>query len=153
MEIACDRKTPCSNCTNARLNCTHSTIATRNSAPKPKLLSSEHKITEIAEAVDGIKQLLQGLNIASLPSHDLRLSQVLVENSLPDFSPASIQPHYNEAPDYPLAQHSVQVGQFVNEFLEGGIQSRTGSDDAFISLRDFVKSRERRTARKNRFIS
>lgn len=59
-----------------------------------------------------------------------------------------MQPSYNEAPDSALDHHSVQVGQFVNEFLEGGMQSRTDSDDAFISLRNFVTCPEKRVTLK-----
>ena len=99
---------------------------------------NEHKINEIAEAVDGIKQLLQGRNLASLTSHDPVVTKVSVEKSMLNFSPSLMQPSYNEAPDSALDHHSVQVGQFVNDFLEGGMQSRTDSDDASISLRNFV---------------
>ncbi|PVH79366.1 hypothetical protein DL98DRAFT_461159 [Cadophora sp. DSE1049] len=137
-KIACDRRTPCSNCTNAKLNCTHSTFAARSVAPKQKPESSERKINEIAEAVDGIKLLLQGLNVSSLSSHDARNTQVSTENLMPDYSPARMQPSYNEALDSPLGHHSVQVGRFVNEFLEGGILSGMEPVDAFASLRNFA---------------
>ncbi|KAH7386206.1 hypothetical protein BKA64DRAFT_136262 [Cadophora sp. MPI-SDFR-AT-0126] len=137
-KIACDRRTPCSNCTNAKLNCTHSTFAARSVTPKKKQESSERKINEIAGAVDDIKLLLQRLDISSISSHDARTIQVSAENLMPDYSPARMQPSYSEALDSPLGHHSVQVGRFVNDFLEGGIPSRIKPDDAFASLRNFV---------------
>ncbi|KAF2493075.1 hypothetical protein BU16DRAFT_466133 [Lophium mytilinum] len=62
----CDRGSPCLNCISARLDCTHSAVASKATSPKQRVLISaqyEQKIDGIARDIDGIKLLLQQLNV------------------------------------------------------------------------------------------
>ncbi|CAG2003416.1 unnamed protein product [Fusarium graminearum] len=67
--IGCDRGTPCSNCSTARVNCTHSQIATRTSTARQRVLVSEQyeqKIDDISRGVSDIKSLLAGLDLGRI---------------------------------------------------------------------------------------
>ncbi|KAF6842781.1 C6 transcription factor [Colletotrichum musicola] len=80
-KIGCDRASPCSNCVNARVDCTHSAVASNPSTtPKQRhavthigywvslttLRGSEQKIDDIAEGIIGIKLLLERLDLSSI---------------------------------------------------------------------------------------
>ncbi|KFA56223.1 hypothetical protein S40293_00182 [Stachybotrys chartarum IBT 40293] len=67
-KIGCDRAHPCSNCVTGRVECTHSAVAStvKPTTPKQRVLISaqyERKIDDIARDIDGIKTLLQNLDV------------------------------------------------------------------------------------------
>ncbi|GKU21467.1 unnamed protein product [Fusarium langsethiae] len=70
-KIGCDRGTPCSNCSTARVDCTHSKIAIRTSTARQRVLVSEQyeqKIDDISRDVSHIKSLLTGLDLDRITS-------------------------------------------------------------------------------------
>lgn len=63
--MGCDRNTPCAPCLSARLSCTHSAVAQSSTSKQRVLISAqyEQKIDGIARDIDGIKQLLQTVQL------------------------------------------------------------------------------------------
>ncbi|KAI4863796.1 hypothetical protein F4820DRAFT_359771 [Hypoxylon rubiginosum] len=157
-KIGCDRDSPtCSNCVSARLDCTHSAVAVNAKAPKQRVLISaqyEQKIDDIAKGIDGIKLLLQGLNLlpdAVQPEH----------NSVRHLTPASsLQPPaedqlYSLSEDESLWDHSAHI----IEFLKAVVQDRGSSDvgpeesEVLLSLRSLIRALDMPTLNSSSSIS
>ncbi|VUC23391.1 unnamed protein product [Clonostachys rosea] len=132
--IGCDRASPCANCSSARLECTHSPQKPRTGEGRQRVLVSanyERKIDEIAQNVDGIRQLLQGLGIG----------EVLGTSSLaPKIRPGALRsriPGQNsnktQACDYGeegslFHAQSKLTGRFVSELIGFGPFSQPDAD-------------------------
>ncbi|KAI0149689.1 hypothetical protein F4776DRAFT_174560 [Hypoxylon sp. NC0597] len=145
-KIGCDRGSPCSNCISARVNCTHSAIASNTTAPKQRVLISaqyEQKIDGIVRSVDSIKLLLEGLNVSSdtkqpegLPIW--HLNQVNSVGSLLEHRPVCES----------LWDHPVQIIDFVKAVVEDRGPRDAGPEESEVlsSLKSFVQTLEDPTA-------
>ncbi|KAH7329445.1 hypothetical protein B0I35DRAFT_45087 [Stachybotrys elegans] len=114
-KIACDRASPCSNCAIARASCVHSAIKPRTEEGRQRVLIStqyERKLDDIAKNIDGLKHLLQGLDLSTVPA-------LSAFNSA--HAPSSIAPRQLKTPVYEggssLSAHSAKLGQFMNQFV------------------------------------
>lgn len=146
-KVGCDRGSPCSNCSSARLNCTHSAVASSStSTPKHRVLISaqyEKKIDDIAKGVDGIKLFLQGLNITP----EAIQSGASALRPLKPFDP--IQPLIEHQPIYPPSSnsswdHSIHIFDFVKAVVEdrGLVEDQNELSGVLSSLKKLVQTLE-----------
>ncbi|CAI6095959.1 unnamed protein product [Clonostachys chloroleuca] len=146
--IGCDRASPCANCSSARLECTHSPQKPRAGEGRQRVLISanyEKKIDEIAQNVDGIRQLLQGLGIRAFPG---------APSSTPRVHQGALHPETNsqdsrktQAFDYDerdslFHAQSKLTGQFVSELIGFGPFSQPNANRNAImeSLQEILAS-------------
>ncbi|KAI1105790.1 hypothetical protein F4804DRAFT_340971 [Jackrogersella minutella] len=146
-KIGCDRASPCSNCISARVNCTHSAVASNATTTKQRVLISaqyERKIDEIAQGIDGIKVLLQGLNVSS-DINPLGASSIRQLGHANSAKP--LIEHETSKGDF-LWDHSVHIIDFVKAVVEdrGLREDGTEASGVVSSLRKLVQTLENPTA-------
>ncbi|KAH7120471.1 hypothetical protein EDB81DRAFT_700705 [Dactylonectria macrodidyma] len=148
-KIRCDRKSPCSYCSQAKIPCIQA-----NTRPKEKrtriLLSAqyERKIDVIDSRLEEVTRLLEELqtNLATPAVHAIQTIGSSGSSPRPPI-PASSSAHFGHvvrrASDSPaiqgestLAAHSV----FANEFLQGAVQTDAIPDSSNIEFRDALSS-------------
>ncbi|KAI1459923.1 hypothetical protein F4805DRAFT_465878 [Annulohypoxylon moriforme] len=145
-KVGCDRGSPCSNCSAARLSCTHSAVASSATTPKQRVLISaqyEKKIDDIAKGIDGIKLFLQGLN--AIP--DAKQPEA---SSAQHFNQIdSVKPLIEHHPDYisnsnSLWDHSVHIIDFVKAVVEERCsgEDENESNGVLSSLKKLVRALE-----------
>ncbi|KAI1414111.1 hypothetical protein F5Y13DRAFT_179093 [Hypoxylon sp. FL1857] len=145
-KIGCDRGSPCSNCISARVNCTHSAVASNTATPKQRVLISaqyEQKIDDIARSVDGIKILLEKLNV----SPDARRPEASsLWNADQVDSVGSLVEHQSIAgcSSESLWDHPVQIIDFVKLVVEERGPGDAGSEESEVlsSLRKLLQTLE-----------
>ncbi|KAM5349179.1 hypothetical protein ACJ41O_009002 [Fusarium nematophilum] len=118
-KIGCDRGSPCSNCLSARVDCTHSAVASKPTTAKQRVLISAHyekKIDDIARDVDGIKHLLEGLNV---PGESPRVPKGITPQPTERVNDPPVGHH--RAPSsvtIPSWDHSVHVIDFIKAVVD-----------------------------------
>ncbi|KAI0384226.1 hypothetical protein F5Y04DRAFT_238591 [Hypomontagnella monticulosa] len=145
-KIGCNRGSPCSNCVSARVNCTHSAVASNATTPKQRVLISaqyEQKIDDIAKGIDGIKLLLQGLNVSS-GTEQLESSSL---QRLNEADPAKHLIEHNTNPGCGVASlwdHSFHIIDFVKAVVEDRDPKDVGPEESEVlsSLRRLVQTLE-----------
>ncbi|KAF2794397.1 hypothetical protein K505DRAFT_304056 [Melanomma pulvis-pyrius CBS 109.77] len=143
-KIGCDRGSPCSNCTNARLDCTHSVVAQRTTTSRKKVITagqSEEKINDIAAAVDDIKLLLQNLSTFSNTNRPIPATHTYPNSTDLISSGSEKQPLHDFEDEVVLTDHSVHVGRFVKDTVASR-DLGLDTNDALISLRNLVRPKD-----------
>ena len=107
---------------------------------------SEHKVDDIAKSIDGIKQLLQGLNVVSNENYHDPPSYKSPEQA---DSGRLLIGKVGEEPVYisrsqSIYDHSAHIISFVKDIVEAGASGDTGpgSDEVIASLRTLVQTVE-----------
>ncbi|KAH8678426.1 hypothetical protein BX600DRAFT_452045 [Xylariales sp. PMI_506] len=143
-KVGCDRGSPCSNCFSAKLNCTHSAVAAKNVNPRQRVLISaqyEQKIDEIAKGIDGIKHLLQGLNVTpGVKSMDNGSLLSLVSPAHQKITDIAI-----EEPDWYFSGHIIGFIKSVVSDADAG-HITTEQSNIISSLRHLLQTVERSTS-------
>ncbi|KAK7192499.1 C6 transcription factor [Paraphaeosphaeria sporulosa] len=129
-KIGCDRGSPCAPCISARLSCTHSAVAYSSASTKQRVLISakyEQKIDGIARDIDGIKQMLQTLQVAE---HEFRPRTV----SGPQSTQGSPMPLPRDTQLHPETNseivwgHSAHMIDFIKAIVRDGASRSTGPE-------------------------
>ncbi|KAL3601791.1 hypothetical protein FPOAC2_06065 [Fusarium poae] len=141
-KIGCDRGTPCSNCSTARIDCTHSKIAIRTSAARQRVSVSEQyeqKIDDISRDVNDIKSLLASLDFGkiTLPRTSAQHqttprpeNREIVEEPLRDQD-------VSQSSSHPQWDHSSHIINFIKSIVQRGTLGYTSPE-----WRDTVSSLE-----------
>ncbi|CAH0056886.1 unnamed protein product [Clonostachys solani] len=145
--IGCDRASPCANCSSARLECTHSPHKPRTGEGRQRVLISanyEKKIDEIAQNVDGIRQLLQGLGIRAVPGAPStpRILQGVLHPGPPGQDSKESQPCDNDEGGSLFHAQSKLTGRFVSKLIGFGPFSQPNANRNAImeSLQEILAS-------------
>ncbi|KAL6916611.1 hypothetical protein FSST1_008106 [Fusarium sambucinum] len=143
-KIGCDRGTPCSNCSTARIDCTHSKIATRTSAARQRVSVSEQyeqKIDDISRDVNDIKSLLASLDFGKTTSSRSSTQTQHQTTPRPENRGAAEEPLKNrdvsQSSPHPHWDHSSHVINFIKSVVQRGTSGYTSPE-----WRDTVSSLE-----------
>lgn len=109
------------------------------------IVYSEHKVDDIAKSIDGIKLLLEGLNVSPNEIHydtPPYKSPEQADSGRQLIDKVEEQPVYIQS--QPIYDHSAHIIGFVKDIVEAGAPGDTGpaSDDVIASLRHLVQAVE-----------
>ncbi|RSL59478.1 hypothetical protein CEP53_005763 [Fusarium sp. AF-6] len=129
-KVGCDRGSPCSNCVSARVQCTHSAVASKPATGKQRVLIStqyERKIDNIAQDIDDIKLLLRELNLPGQQTATQAQQHIPQVASNGRDRPPTVNITSSAPATIPQWDHSSQVIDFVRAVVED--RSGMGRDD------------------------
>ncbi|KAF5624584.1 hypothetical protein F52700_9753 [Fusarium sp. NRRL 52700] len=148
--IGCDRATPCFNCLTARVDCTHSRVASKPSTARQRVLVSEkyeRKIDDISRDVSSIKTLLAGLDLnrvtSTQTSQEQNSSASITTNTTEVNNSGNLPPPDRAAPP-PRWDYSAHIVDFVQSIIRDNdpVQSDTEWSSTISSLKSLVNALE-----------